>query len=363
MNALKNLPERQAEIASKRLVVGFDGFIDTIARPVRQAASQDKPAEVFEAIREFGEYLTGCAEKSCSIELKVEAKQLGGNLPLFSRGAGKLGLDVTCIGMLGEDGAIDRTFQEMPCRLYSFAPAGQSTNLEFRDGKVFLAPDNTLPGSPWELVLGATGGTAAEIFRNADLTALLNWSELAFAQELWESAYEEAFAGEPCDKSRFAFFDLCDCSRKTKAEIEAVLSLIGRFTKQRTAILSVNENEAHVISSRVLDGSREPASIAKLLQERYSIDEVLIHTIRESFLATCRGTTLHPTLFVEQPKLSTGAGDHFNAAFCFGTAMGFSDEDRILFANRYANFYISQGYSPSLQEMVHHTVSKPYGLE
>lgn len=123
-------------MASKRIVVGFDGYVDTITRPVRQSATDEAPAKVFETIKEFGEFLVGCAEKSCSIELKVEAEQLGGNLPFLSRSAGRLGLDVTCIGMLGEDGMIEQTFQDMPCTLYSFAASGKSTAFEFRDGKI-----------------------------------------------------------------------------------------------------------------------------------------------------------------------------------------------------------------------------------
>ena len=79
------------------------------------------PAAPFATIRDFGTFLTGKAEKSCSIELAVEARQLGGNLPFLSRAAGGLGLDVTCIGMLGERGNVDPLFAQMPCRLYSFA--------------------------------------------------------------------------------------------------------------------------------------------------------------------------------------------------------------------------------------------------
>ncbi len=345
------LLERRAEIASKRLVVGFDGFIDTIVRPVRQSETDHTPAQMFGTIREFGEFLVSCAEKSCSVELKVEARQLGGNLPYLSRCAGMLGLDVTCIGMLGEDGTVDQLFQQMPCTLYSFAAAGQSTCFEFQDGKILFASDCRLPHEPWQTVLHATGGKASELFRSADLIALVNWSELSFAQRLWEKVYTEGLAGERKDKARFAFFDLCDCSRRTNYEIESVLRLIGNFSTLRTTILSLNENEAHVIAARVLNCGYDLAMIGKTLRERYGVDEVLIHTIHESLLVTLQGVTLRPTDFVAHPKISTGAGDNFNAAFCFGTVMGMTDEDRVFFSNRFASFYVSHGYSPSLEKI------------
>lgn len=351
MNTFNGLLSRRAEIASKRIVVGFDGFVDTITRPVRQSATAETPAQVFETIREFGEFLVGCAEKSCSIELKLEAKQLGGNLPFLSRCAGRLGLDVTCIGMLGEDGKVEPLFQEMPCTLYSFAAAGQSTVLEFRDGKVFFASEYTLQSDPWQTIREVTAGKASLLFRSADLIALVNWSELSFAQKLWEAVYAEALDGEPCDKTRFAFFDLCDCSRRTAGDIEGVLRLIGRFSSQRTTVLSVNENEAHVIASRILACSGDSALIGEALSNRYGIDEVLVHTVRESVLATPRGVTRQPTHFVEYPKISAGAGDNFNAAYCFGLVMGMTDEERVSFANRFASFYVSHGYSPALDEI------------
>lgn len=338
-------------MASKRIVVGFDGYVDTITRPVRQSATDEAPAKVFETIKEFGEFLVGCAEKSCSIELKVEAEQLGGNLPFLSRSAGRLGLDVTCIGMLGEDGMIEQTFQDMPCTLYSFAASGKSTAFEFRDGKIFFASEYVLPGEPWQTVLDATDGKAPVLFGSADLIALVNWSELSFSQRLWEKVYEEALAEENGDRTRFAFFDLCDCSRRTAGDIEAVLRLIGRFSEKRTTILSVNENEAHVISERLLDCGTESAMIGNALRKEYGIDEVLVHTIRESVLVTERDITRRPTIFVEHPKISAGAGDNFNAAFCFGSVMGMTDEERVAFANRYSSFYVSNGYSPYLDEI------------
>ena len=352
MNSFRGLSERQAEIASKRVVVGFDGFIDTIVRPVRRSATAEAPALMFDTIREFGEFLTGCAEKSCSIELKVEARQLGGNLPFLSRSAGRLGLDVTCVGMLGENGTVAQPFREMPCRLYSFAAPGESTCLEFRDGKVFLASDCTLSEDPWQMVLRATEGGAAELFRSADLIALVNWSELSFSHRLWAAVFSESLDGGVEEKAKFAFFDLCDCSRKTNEEIEEVLRLIGLFSRRRTAILSVNENEAHVIGARVLGCGSEPTQIAAALREKYGIDEIMVHTLRKSLLATPRGVTLQSTDFIEHPKISTGAGDNLNGALCFGTLMGMTDEERVRFANRYASFYVSHGYSPTLSELI-----------
>lgn len=351
MSWQKTLRDRKAEAGSKHITVGFDGFVDTIVRPLRQAASQGTAAQAFETIRQFGEFLISKAEKSCSVELAVEARQLGGNLPFLSRAAGGLGADVSCIGMLGEQGSVDPLFASMPCTLYPFASPGQSTCMEFDDGKVLLASDCTLSDEPWRLVEAATDGKARELFCQADLLALVNWSELSFAHALWQCVLD-AVAAEAADKKRFAFFDLCDVSRKSMEELHAVLCVIGRFAAYRTAILSLNENEAQITAERLLSGQTEPEEIAQAVRAAYGIDEVIVHTIRESVLATPRGVTRQATDFVERPKISTGAGDNFNGAFCFATVMGLTDVDCIAFANAFAHRYITTGRNPTLQDMI-----------
>ncbi len=341
---------REQEIAAKKLTVGFDGFVDTIVRPLRQSAAAGTPAQPFRTIREFGEFLISKAEKSCSIELTVEARQLGGNLPFLSRAAGGLGLDVSCIGMLGALGAVEPLFADMPCTLYPYAQPGQSTCMEFDDGKVLLASDCALPSDAWTLALTATEGRAPALFQESDLLALVNWSELSFAHGLWKHVLEAVNAGL-ADKARFAFFDLCDVSRRPEAELDAVLHLIGDFSSYRTAVLSLNENEALVTAERLLGGETDPAEIAQAVRAAYGIDEVIVHTIRESILATPRGATRLATDFVKHPRISTGAGDNFNGAACFAAVMGMDDVDRLAFANAFAHFYISQGHNPSLQEL------------
>lgn len=255
------LRSRKQEIAAKCLTVGFDGCVDTIARPISQAASANRPASVFPTIRSLGEFLIGKAEKSCSIELQIQARQPGGNLPYLSRAAGGLGLSVSCIGMLGAPGETDPLFGDMPCTLYPFAAPMQCTCLEFTDGKVFLAPDYPLNGDVWNRVQAATDNQAPQLFRNAHLLALVNWSELDFAHGLWQ-AILETMQETQTDKGRFAFFDLCDISRRSGDECDAVLRIVGGFTKYRTTILSLNENEALLAGERLLQDASTLEQIA-----------------------------------------------------------------------------------------------------
>ena len=350
MSWQETLRGRESEIPGKRLTVGFDGFVDVIVRPLRSPVRPGVSAQPFQTIREFGEFLISRAEKSCSIEWTAGGYRPGGNLPLLSRAAGTLGLSVSCIGMLGTNGMIDPLFADMPCKLYPFAPPGQSVCMEFNDGKVLFSSGLTIEENAWRRVMDATAGSAPGMFAEADLLALVNWSELSFSHSLWQHVLNVLLEAPP-DKMRFAFFDLCDVLRKTKEELRSVLQLIGQFSSRRTTILSLNENEASVISERLLGGGEHAAETAYALHRDYDIDKVLVHTIHESVLVSSGGMIRQMTAFVANPCISTGAGDHFNGAFCFASVMGFSDADCVAFANEFAHFYILQGRAPSLEDL------------
>lgn len=338
-------------LSGKRMTVGFDGFIDRIVRPLRPADVSGEPAKPFATIREFGEYLIDKAEKSCSIELHEQARQLGGNMPFLSRAAGGLGISVNCIGMLGANGTVDPLFRNMPCALHSLASPGESTCMEFDDGKILLSSDCTLPDDAWKLVERATEGRAERFIRESDLLALVNWSELSFAHGLWERTLR-CLQEVSSDKTRFAFFDLCDIARRSADECDAVLRLIGRFTEYRTTVLSLNENEARLAGKRLLEGETDCREIAHQLRRKYAIDEIIVHTIHETILETPRGIVTRNTDFVEHPRISTGAGDNFNGASCAALLMGLSDEERVEFANDFAHFYVANAINPTFEQMV-----------
>ena len=158
------------------MLVGFDGFIDTTVGPILKTATGESEPIYFETIKEFGEFLVSKSDKSCSIELKIEEKIAGGNMPFL--------------------------------------------------------------------------------------------------------------------------------------------------TKKNTGILSLNENEALIISERIFENCADLAEIAENLRKKYQIDEIIVHMTKKNLIASSRGINERETLFVENPKKTTGAGDTFNGSFCFATLLG-----------------------------------------
>ena len=327
-------------MSKKRIVIGFDGFLDMLAKPI--AEKRDEGNLYFETIESFGTYLCGQAGKSCSVEMDVLARKVGGNAPLLSIAAESLSMDVCCVGMLGVP-TLNPLFAALPFELYSYLSPGESTALEFDDGKVFLAPGIPALEDPWAMVDAAMDKRAGDIFAQADVIALVNWSELSFSHILWEKTLDALWL-QPTNKDKYALFDLCDCSRKPPKEITAVLSLIGRFSERRHTILSLNENECLDIGAKLFDQS-DCGAIAKKLHEAYGIDEVLVHAHEWSLAVNDVEQCVQSTSFVKKPVISTGAGDHFNAAYAYGAATGIAISERLDFCHRFVNSYITSGKS------------------
>ena len=336
-----------AKLRGCRAAVGFDGFLDTITRAVRKTGTPTAQPEYFDSISDFGTYLANHAQMNCSVELDVISERFGGNAPLLSNALGGLGVQVDCIGTFG-DHRIHEAFENLHCRLHSFGPVSKSLALEFQDGKIFLGQNTEIPEPAWSVLCKEIGKPVLiDILRASDLLALVNWSELPFAQNLWEETFRRCFAQLDTDKGRFVLFDLCDIARKSDQQVLNILQLLGQYALKRYAVLSLNRNEALRLGA-CLGLSNDLQEISEALLHRYGLDEVVVHTREEALLNLHCGGTYHCQIVKsENPVVLTGAGDHFNAAYCAGLLLDLLPQKKIEFASSFASTYIRTAKTPA----------------
>jgi hypothetical protein len=279
-------------------------------------------------------------------------------MPNFVKALDALSLRTTAVGMLSTETAGDTTtdplFAGLGVERYSYLAAGSSTAFEFEDGKIFLSSAGLPPALQGRRALTLIEKVYPEFCAaaaHADLVAFLNWSELPFAQDLWDDIYARSLHAAGNDKSRFAFFDLCDTGAKSRAELERVFLLIGKIRERRTTILSLNKNEALDIHQKLGGERGAPAEIAETLRKTVGVDELVIHQHTESLTAAREGLAREPCVLNQKPRISTGAGDHFNGAYCFTSLAGLPVVEKLRFANAYAAVYIASGVSPQLGDM------------
>ena len=56
-------------------------------------------------------------------------------------------------------------------------------------------------------------------------------------------------------------------------------------------------------------------------------------------------------LFTARPKITTGAGDHFNAGFCLGKLLGFNNAQAVLTGVSTSGHYVRTAESPRVSDL------------
>lgn len=338
--------------------IGLDGFVDEIIRVVdqRQSALDYVPMKT---ITDLGKRVLGAAQKSTNIELVVERTKIGGNGPIMANALAQLGIKVTYVGTLGYPN-LHRVFHEFAHRaeVHSIAEPGHSDALEFHDGKIILGKLEPLKEVTWEnLQLRFGREKFQQRFNSCDLVGLVNWTMLPFMSEVWRSLLKEVcpIMNGP---RRKIFFDLADPQKRTVEDIRGALELITQFEKYFDVILGLNEKEAYeigeVMGFHCQKDSRDAlAAMSVQIQQGLSIGTLVVHPVSYA-LAVSHGTvSMADGPYIPQPKITTGAGDHFNAGFCLGKLLNLDNVFSLNTGVSTSGFYVKEARSPAIDDLVH----------
>jgi sugar/nucleoside kinase (ribokinase family) len=86
---------------------------------------------------------------------------------------------------------------------------------------------------------------------------------------------------------------------------------------------------------------------------------VVIHPRRGAAASTAGETASFAGPFVKQPKISTGAGDHFNAGFCLGRVLGMSLVESLCTGVATSGYYVRTAESPTIQQLAEFIAELP----
>jgi len=342
-------------LESKRAMVGFDGVVDSIVKAIKKRTGNVNN-EVFPDIGEFAKHLESKKGLSCSIELESVVTKIGGNMPILSNALGNLGIKVNCLGSMGYP-EIHSVFKALSknCSFYSVANPGYCTSIEFEDGKIMLAQMDPTFDVNWENLKSIIGlPTLINFFQKSDVIAMLNWSELVNSSAIWGNIIKEILPECTPNKRQLMFFDLSDCSRHGKPELNAAVDMIKVFSEYYSVVLSLNENEARLLYAAILV-AEEPfdlKDIGEALFNRLQIDILVIHPVAFSLAWNKVGVYRVEGNFIAEPKLSTGGGDNFNAGFCAAQLLGLDLTSSLVVANAMSGFYVKNGYSAEIEGLI-----------
>ena len=341
-------------LAHRKIAAGFDGFVDSIVKVVNNK-TEDGRVEYFSTIKSFGDYIAGKSGSGFSLESDELFQKLGGNMPIMANAMAHMSTKLSCVGAFGLPG-LHAAFAGMhaDCELYSFTNPGFTTAMEFADGKIMLAQMTDLNHAGWDTIKQAIGlELLKEIFSDADLVCLVNWSELDNSNQIWQGLLADVFLQTKYNPAKQFFFDLSDCSKRSAVAINTGLGLICEFSKFGSVTLSLNRNEAGILYKLFysVPPSEDLQIVGDQLFNLLKVNTLIIHTSKISLAFTTNGNYSNQPVFITDPTISTGAGDNFNAGFCIGQLLGMDPEQSLFLANSSSNYYITTGQSASLSEL------------
>ncbi|MGD0541836.1 MAG: hypothetical protein ABSB33_09995 [Tepidisphaeraceae bacterium] len=363
-SAARKLSAALPALGSVRAVIGLDGFVDEIIAVVAKRFDKDR-CEAMKTITVLGEKILAAAGQSSNYELLVKQTKLGGNGPIMANALAAAGLAVTYIGNLGYP-TLHPVFAELAerAKVISIAEPGHTDALEFEDGKLMLGKHQSLGDVNWENILQRVGKERfTELVGGARLIGMLNWTMLSHMSEIW-SRLESEILPRCRPQERTLFIDLADPEKRTAEDISEALKILSRFQASISVVLGLNLKESDQIAHALdiaVPADSEPVieQTAGAIRRKLGISCVVIHPRKSAAAATAEQSASFAGPFVQQPKISTGAGDHFNAGFCLGRILELSLEESLCAGVGASGYYVRMAQSPSGKQLAQFIAELP----
>ena len=355
------LDNADRRLAEQSAVIGLDGFVDRIQRPVARVDTAAGTNIHFPGIADFAERVRAAAGKSAAIALDTQQVKLGGNGPIMAHALAALGLPLTYVGAVGHGNGIHPVFHPLAesCDVVPVCPVAKTDALEFDDGKLMLQQMDCLAQLTWDAIVEALGADRLQqAFDAATLLGLNHWASLPHMNDIWQALQTEVCPRLTPAPRRVAFFDLGDLVKRSADEIATALTLIAGFNPWYDTALGVNMVESETICQALglatdddLPEDERVCTRARRLQQATGIGLVAVHPLACAAAADADGAAVVPGPYTPKPKISTGAGDHFNSGLCLGLLLGGGPAGAVQLGVAASGYYVRHAASASTQQL------------
>lgn len=362
------LDAASSSISSITAFIGLDGFVDDIIHVVDKRESATQFTRI-PTIAKYAERLAAAAGRSTNIEVVSTLTKLGGNGPIMANAMASFGVGVTYLGCLGYPN-IHPVFEDFAKRaeVHSISQPGFTDAVEFNDGKIMVGKLQYLSEVNWENIQARYGREEFVAKLNSSaLVGFVNWTMLSAMSDIWETLQKEICPGLKGPR-RKVFFDLADPEKRTKADIQRALDLIVKFEQWFEVILGLNEKEsAEICEVLGIDaGVSSPEGLQKraaAINQKLPVTTLVIHPVSYAVTSNQGKTACVHGAYAPKPKITTGAGDHFNSGFCLGRLLGLDHEASLLCGVSTSGHYVRRAKSPSLADIANFMRNWPEGDE
>lgn len=353
------LSSARDRVGSMKAIVGFDVMIDSIIRVVDR--KDDKGFTPMTQISQLADRVAKAAGRSINIEFRVEQAKLGGNGALMGEGLARAGARVSFIGSIGGEGrgGVHPVFEDFAGRCEAVFPTGGpglTDALEFDDGKVLLGKTEALDAITWASVQQAVGGVdkLRALIDGAGCMAPVSWTQVPFMDEIWRGLIREVLPKIEKGRRPTVFIDLADPRKRTPEALKGALALLREMNALTPVTLGLNLSESKQVAAVL--GISEPQTLeegAPQVREALGLACVVTHghhavaaATKDGQLASFEGP------YTKTPRISTGAGDHFNAGFTLASGLGLPAAQGLAVASALSGWYVRKGLGPTLDELI-----------
>jgi hypothetical protein len=306
-----------AALRERKVLVGFDGFVDNIVTPVATRHGSGVAFTPVETTHEFAELIRKAGDgKNANIELFLRLQKVGGNGPILANALSIVGCRVSYVGALGWP-SLHPVFKEFAERTeaISLAEPGATSALEFSDGKVMLSMATSLDAITYDRILETVG---EDRFRNlvgeSDIVAFVDWTMVSRMTGILTSVLERVLPKLSKTAAPKFFFDLADPAKRLSNELQTVLDVISCYQNFGSVCLGLNRKEACQVAKLLQSSAANEACIdvlAREIRRSLKLDVVLVHAKEGAACADATGVQMSPSPRCSRPVVKTGAGDHF----------------------------------------------------
>ena len=355
---IQTLEAQRSELTTKRVVAGFDGFVDELIDAVDQRQDAERYQKI-DSMARFGEMISAASGRSSLSEIQIRSTDAGGCSVNLSDGLNHLGVGVDYYGTLGQPmHPAFQTFSEECRSCQSWLDGhGLTLALEFSDGKYMLASMSDLHRfTPSIVQEQVQQGDFKQRCAEADIIILNNWTLYPHMTDIWLYLSEHVFSALP--RRIPLFIDLVNPSSRSRQDIFAMMECLKKMQLHCDCILGVNLNEADLLAKLIGEepAHGEPQAVLEQiisLREYLHISEVVAHGVKVNCVAGV-GYTAQDVVgpYCDAPLKSTGAGDRFNAGYCLGQIIGLEAEQRLQLGVATSGVFIRQARSASYDELL-----------
>lgn len=343
---------RSGELKQKKVFIGFDGFIDELLRVIKKRFDETSYTTI-SSMKEYGEKIIGSSGLSTNFEMISEQIKFGGNGPILANSMNQCGCQIVYAGAVGKK-QIHPIFSSMKdmCQLIGVSDPAYTEAIEFDDGKLICSKLSNFNDIKWVSLVERIGfERLKKLILGSDMTGFENWTMILNMSDIWEHILSEILPGfEGKLKDRLLFVDLADPEKRNKEDIKNAIHILERFSKYFKVVLGLNKKEACEIGELYSYPKQnyletDTAALLKFLKEKVAIDKLVIHPVDSAYLADGKMIWSVKGPYCRKPKLTTGAGDNFNAGYVVGELLGCTGEECLLLGTANSGFYVRNAKS------------------